>query len=51
MTSAVGCLQYVDLRKAFDSVNRDVLRKILALRRILPKVDNIIYGLYSGRAL
>ena len=38
---------YVDLRKAFDSVNRDVLWRILALRGIPPKLVNLISGLYS----
>ena len=39
MTSALGCLAaYVDLRKSFDSVNRDVLRRILALTGIPPKI-------------
>ena len=28
---------YVDIRKAFDSVNQDVLWRILAFRRIPPK--------------
>ena len=40
---------YVDLRKAFDSVNRDVLWKILALRGIPLKLVNLIFGLYSGK--
>ena len=39
---------YVDLRKAFDSVNRDVLWRILALRGIPPKLVNLISSLYSG---
>ena len=33
---------YVNLRKAFDSVNR------VAFRRIPPKLFNLISGLYSG---
>ena len=36
---------YVDLDKAFDSVNRDVLWRILALRGIPPKLVNMIYVL------
>ena len=39
---------YVNFRKAFDSVNRDVLWKIMALRGIHPKLVNLISGLYSG---
>ena len=39
---------YVDLRKAFYSVNRDVLWRILALREIPPELANLIWGLYSG---
>ena len=38
----------VDLRKAFDSVNRDLLWRILALHGIQPKLVNLISGLYSG---
>ena len=36
---------YVDLRKALDTVNRDVLRRIVALRGIPPKLVNLISGL------
>ena len=36
---------YVDLRKALNSVNRDLLWKILALRAVHPKLVNMIYGL------
>ena len=39
---------YVDLYEAFDSTNRDVLCKILALREIPPKLVNLISGLYFG---
>ena len=39
---------YVDLRKTFDSVNRDVLWSVLALREIPLKLVNLISGLYSG---
>ena len=39
---------YVDVRKAFDSVNRDVLWRTPALRGIPPKLDNLICDLYSG---
>ena len=39
---------YVDLRDAFDSVNRDVLWSILALRGISPNLVNMISALYSG---
>ena len=39
---------YVDLRKAFDSVNRDLLWRILALRGIPPKLVKLISGLYFG---
>ena len=38
----------VDLRKAFDSVNRDVFWRILVLREIPRKLVNLISGLYSG---
>ena len=33
---------YVDLRKAFESVNQDVLWRIVALHEILPKLVNLI---------
>ena len=41
----VGLLAtYVDLRNAFDSVNRDVLWRIPALRVIHPKLVELISG-------
>ncbi len=39
---------YVDLRKAFDSVNRDALWKLLSLRGLPPKLIDLISALYSG---
>ena len=39
---------YVALRKVFDSVNRDVLWRILAFRGIPPKLVSLLSGLYSG---
>ena len=39
---------FVGLRKAFDSVNKDVLSRILALRGLSPKLVNPISGPYSG---
>ena len=39
---------YVDLRKAFDSVNRDALWGILGLRRIPAKLVQLISALYCG---
>ena len=39
---------YVDLCKAFDSVNRDVLWRILGLRGVPLKLINLISELYSG---
>ena len=36
------------LREAFDSVNRDVLWRILAHREMPPKFVNLIFCLYSG---
>ena len=39
---------YVDLWKAFDSVNRDALWRILGLRGVPPKLNNLIFELYSG---
>ena len=38
----------VDLYKAFDSVNRDALWKILGLRGVTPKLINLMSELYSG---
>ena len=38
---------YVDLRKAFDSVNLVVLSRILALREIPPNLVNLTFSLYS----
>ena len=39
---------YVDLHKAFDSMNLDALSKVLVLRGVLPKLINLISELYSG---
>ena len=39
---------YVDLCKAFDSVNQDALWRILGLRGVPPKLTNLISELYSG---
>ena len=39
---------YVDLCKAFDSVNRDALWRILGLRGVPPKLINLMSELYSG---
>ena len=48
----VGLLAaYMNLRKAFDSVNRDVLWRILALRGVAAKLVNMISGLYSCRVI
>ena len=38
---------FVDLCKAFDSVNWDALWKILGLRRVPPKLVNLMSELYS----
>ena len=39
---------YVDLCKAFDSVNRDALWRILGLRGVPPKLIDLMSELYSG---
>ena len=39
---------HVDLCKAFDSVNRDALWRILGLRGVPPKLINLMSELYSG---
>ena len=39
---------YVDLCKAFDSMNRDALWRILGLRGVPPKLFNVMSELYSG---
>ena len=39
---------YVDLCKAFDSVNRDALWRSLGLRGVPPKLINLMSELYSG---
>ena len=39
---------YVDLCEAFDSVNRDVLWRIIGLRGVPPKLINLMSELYSG---
>ena len=39
---------YVDLCKAFDSVNQDALSRILGLRRVPPKLKNLMSELYAG---
>ena len=38
----------MDLRKAFHSVNRDELCRILVLRLIPPKLVKLISGLFTG---
>jgi len=39
---------YVDLCKAFDSVNQDAFWRILGLRGVPPKLINLISERYSG---
>ena len=39
---------HVDLCKAFDSVNRDALWRILGLRGVPPKLIDLMSELYSG---
>ena len=39
---------YVDLRKAFDSVNREALWRLLGLRGLPPKLIHLISALYSA---
>ena len=39
---------YVDLCKAFDSVNRDSFGRIIGLRGVPPKLINLMSELYSG---
>ena len=39
---------YVDLCKAFDSVNRDAIWRILCLCGVPPKMINLMSELYSG---
>ena len=39
---------YVDLKKAFDSVNRKTLWDLLRFRRILARIIGLLTGLYSG---
>ena len=39
---------FVDFRKAFDSINRDVLWQLLAARGVAPKLVALIKDLYSG---
>ena len=39
---------YINLRKTFDSVSIDVLKRILVPRRISIKLVPLILGLYSG---
>ena len=39
---------YVDLCKAFDSVNRDALWRIFGLRGVPPKLIDLLSELYSG---
>ena len=39
---------FVDLSKAFDSVNRDDLWRILGLHGVPPKLLNLMSELYSG---
>ena len=44
----LAAYEYVDLCKAFDSVNRDALWRILCLRGVPPKLINMISELYFG---
>ena len=51
----IGCKQppaetlvYVDLCKAFDSVNRDAVWRILGLRGVPPKLIDLMSEQYSG---
>ena len=39
---------YVDLCKAFNSVNRDALWRVLGLRGVPPTLINLMSELYSG---
>ena len=39
---------YVDLCKAFESVSRDALWRILGLRGVPPKLIDLMSELYSG---
>ena len=39
---------YVDLCKAFDSVNRDALWRILGLLGVTPKLIKLMFELYDG---
>ena len=39
---------YVDLCKAFDSVNQDALWRILGLRGVPPKLIDLMSEIYSG---
>ena len=39
---------YFNLRKAFDSVNRDALWGIIGLHGMPPKLNNLISEVYSG---
>ena len=39
---------YVDFCKAFDSVKRDALWRVLGLRGVPPKLNDLMFELYSG---
>ena len=39
---------YVDFWKAFDSVNQDALWRICGLRRVSPKLIDLMSELFSG---
>ena len=39
---------YVDLRKAFDSVHREALWRVLELREVRSKLVDLIAAVYSG---
>lgn len=41
---------FVDFRKAFDSINREALWRVLAARGVCPKIVQLIKNLYSGCA-
>ena len=49
MRVSVGLLAaYVNLCKAFNSVNQDALCRILGLRGVPPKLINLMSELYAG---
>ena len=48
VSAAAACSRWVDLCKAFDSVNRDAVWRIIGLHGVPSKLIDLMSELYSG---